>query len=352
MMDINQLLELTTQRKASDLHLVPGFPPMVRVFGELIPVQGEIELTGASIVQLLSPIVSPAQKQVFDRTMELDFSFALAGKSRFRINIYREKGEIAAALRMIPNEIPELESLGLPGVMPKLLELRQGLILVTGPTGQGKSTTLAACINRLNLTKSHHIITIEDPIEYVYPKGKSIVSQREMFTDTHSWPAALRATLREDPDIVLVGEMRDFETIAAAITIAETGHLVFATLHTNSAGQTIDRVIDVFPEQQQPQVRLQLASVLEAVISQRLISTINPGRALAVEMLLRTPAVATVIREGKTHLIDNIIQTSAELGMISLETSLAKLVTSGSITLETAQEYALRPELLAKLVSK
>lgn len=351
-MTFDQLLELTIIRKASDLHLLVGYPPMLRVYGELIPVQGAEVLTDSEIIQLITPILTPSQKQIFDRTFELDVSFAYQVKSRFRINIYRQRGALAVALRSIPMDIPEIEALGLPTVVAKLLDLKQGLILVTGPTGQGKSTTLAACINRINKLRPYHIITVEDPIEYIYPKGRAIVSQREMYSDTHSWPAALRASLREDPDVVLVGEMRDYETIAAAMTIAETGHLVFATLHTNSAAQTIDRVIDVFPEQQQPQIRLQLASSLEAVISQRLISSINPGRVLAVELLLKTPAVANVIREGKSYLVDNIIQTSGELGMISLESSLAKLVTNGSITMETAQDYALRPEQLSKLLTK
>ncbi len=349
-MTIDQLLELTVTRNASDLHLVAGFPPMIRIFGDLIPIQGESLLSNQDIFNLLASLLNVTQKQIYERTFEVDFSFTFRDASRFRVNVYRQQGQVAAALRMIPVKIPDIESLGLPQNVIKLLNLKQGLILVTGPTGQGKSTTLAAAINRLNQTKSHHIITIEDPIEYVYPKAKSIISQREMYTDTHSWTAALRAALREDPDVVLVGEMRDYETIAAAMTIAETGHLVFATLHTNSAAQTIDRVIDVFPEQQQPQIKLQLAATLEAIISQRLISTIIPGRTLAVEMLMKTPAVATTIREGKTHLIDNIIQTSSELGMVSLESSLAKLVVAGTITLETAQAYALRPELLAKLI--
>lgn len=351
-MTFDQLLDLTLSRQASDLHLLVGYPPMIRVYGELIPVQGAEVLTAADIVQMVTPILTANQKQIFDRTLELDLSFAFQAKSRFRINIYREKGTIAVALRSIPIQIPQIEQLGLPSVVPKLLDLKQGLILVTGPTGQGKSTTLAACINKINLTKPYHIITVEDPIEYVYPKGKAIISQREMYSDTHSWPAALRATLREDPDVVLVGELRDYETISAAMTIAETGHLVFATLHTNSASQTIDRIIDVFPEQQQPQIRIQLASSLEAVISQRLISSINPGRAMAVELLLKTPAVANVIREGKSYLVDNIIQTSAELGMVSLESSLVKLVSNGSITQENAQNYAIRPELLSKMMAK
>lgn len=351
-MTLAQLLEVTVSRKASDLHLLTGFPPMVRIYGELVPVDGTQTLTAEDIPQLLSPVMSEQHRHLFERTFEVDFSFPFENKARFRANVYRQQGQVSAALRMIPLQIPELESLGLPAVTHKLIDLKQGLVLVTGPTGQGKSTTLAAFINKINTTQSKHIISIEDPIEYVYPHAKSLVSQREMYADTRSWSAALRAALREDPDVVLVGEMRDYETIAAAITIAETGHLVFGTLHTNSAAQTLDRILDVFPEQQQPQVKLQLAATLEAIISQRLVPTITPGRTLAVELLLKNAAVSTIIREGKTHLIDNVIQTSAELGMVSLESSLAKLVNTGIITFEMAQNYALRPDLLAKLTNR
>ncbi len=351
-MNINQLLELTITRKASDLHLLVGFEPMLRVNGDLIPVGGTAVLTPSELASLLIPLLTPTQKNILETELELDFSFAYQGQARFRVNIYRQQGQISAALRMIPFVIPELQTLGLPDMVKKFLGLKQGLILVTGPTGQGKSTSIASMINAINQTKPAHIITIEDPIEYVYPKAKALVSQREMYLDTRTWQAALKSALREDPDVVLVGEMRDYETIAATMTIAETGHLVFATLHTNSAAQTIDRIIDVFPEQQQPQIRLQLASTLEAIISQRLVASINPGRVLATELLVKTPAVATVIREAKTHLIDNIIQTSAELGMVSLETSLARLVNMGSIDFETAQNHSIRPDLLSKLVGK
>lgn len=348
-MSIQQLLELAIERKASDIHLLIGSPPMLRVWGELVPVTGAPILVEADIQGLMLPILTPVQKQVFEASSELDFGFTFPGKARFRVNVYKQQGTIAAALRHLALTIPTLESLGLPPVVAKLVTLRQGLILVTGPTGQGKSTTLAALINEINLSRSTHILTIEDPIEYIYPRAKSIVSQREMFLDTRTWPNALRAALREDPDVVLVGEMRDYETIAATITVAETGHLVFATLHTNSASQSIDRIIDVFPQNQQPQVRLQMAEILEAVISQRLIPTIVPGRTLAAEILLKTPALGSMIREGKSFMVDNLIQTSAELGMVSLESSLAALVRAGKISFEVAQAYALRPELFAKL---
>lgn len=349
-MNINQLLELTVQRNASDLHLLVGFPPTLRIYGDLIPIPGTSPLSSQEVESLILPIVNPIQKQLFLQQFELDFSYALPQRARFRVNFYRQLGQVSASFRMIPLTIPRLEDLGLPPAANKFITLRQGFVLVTGPTGHGKSTTLAALINQINLTRPVHIITIEDPVEYVYPKGKAMMSQREMYVDTQSWEKALRAALREDPDVVLVGEMRDYQTIAAALTVAETGHLVLATLHTNSAAQSVDRVVDVFPDNQQPQIRIQLAATLEAIISQRLVPTIAPGRALAVELLLRTPALSSMVREGRTHLIDNLIQTSAELGMVSLEASLASLVRAGKVLSETALNFALRPDFLAKLI--
>lgn len=349
-MNIHQLLDLAVGKKASDLHLVVGYPPSLRINGELFPIIGATVLTDSDMTNLVSPLVSASQKKVFDENLELDVGLTYEDKARFRINLFKEQGHLAAALRLIPLKIPEMAGLGLPETMEKIVTLRQGFILVTGPTGQGKSTTIASMINKINLTRSAHILTIEDPVEYIYPKGKAIVSQRELLLDTKTWPNALRATLREDPDVVVVGEMRDFETIAAAITIAETGHLVFATLHTNSAAQSIDRIIDVFPQNQQPQIRLQLSAVLEAILSQRLIPTIVSGRALACELLLRNTALSSLIRDSKTHMIDNLIQTSGETGMVSMETSLMKLIKEGKISLETAQAYSLRPNVLAKLL--
>ncbi|MBI2017847.1 type IV pilus twitching motility protein PilT [Candidatus Daviesbacteria bacterium] len=350
MMNIQQLLDLTISRNASDLHLSVGFPPLLRIHGELIPVAGESEVTLEGISSLIFPMLNQVQKNIFDQSYELDFSFEFEGKGRFRVNIYKQKNYPAASLRLIPLSIPPLEASGLPQNLFKIAELKQGLILVTGPTGHGKSTTLASFINKINQTRAVHIITIEDPIEYVYPKAKSLIDQREMYRDTKSWNNALRAALREDPDVVLVGEMRDFETIASAMTIAETGHLVFATLHTNSTAQSIDRIVDVFPDIQQAQIKLQLAATLEAIISIRLIPTIEPGRTLTSEVLLATPAVRNIIREGKSHLIDNIIETSAEYGMQILEKSLADLVKNGKITSDVALSYALRPEFLNKLL--
>lgn len=349
-MTIQQLLELTITRDASDLHLVVGFPPLLRIYGELIPIPGEVIITATHIEELTAPLLNEAQKKLFNETKELDFSFEFHQSGRFRVNLYQQKGSTAASLRLIPLNIRGLDELSLPKIISRVTELKQGFILVTGPTGHGKSTTIAALINMINQTKSAHIITIEDPIEYTYPPGKSLISQREILTDTNSWSASLKSVLREDPDVVLIGEMRDLETISSAMTIAETGHLVFATLHTNSAAQTIDRVVDIFPDNQQPQIKLQMAATLEAVISQRLVPTINPGRTPAVELLFSTPALRNVIRESKTYLIDNLIQTSAELGMISLEGSLAALVGEGKIAKEVALKYALRPELLSKLI--
>lgn len=349
-MNIQQLLELTVNRNASDLHLTVGYPPTLRIHGELIPVAGDPPLISRDVDNLITPLLSDIQKNIFGQNFELDFSFDYQGKARFRVNLYRQKGSPSAALRLIPFTIPNIETLGLPIVVTKLTDLKQGFILVTGPTGHGKSTALASFINKINQTRAAHVLTIEDPIEYVYPKAKSLIEQREMFNDTKSWGNSLRAALREDPDVVLVGEMRDLETISSAMTIAETGHLVFATLHTNSAAQSVDRVIDVFPEIQQPQIRLQLASTLEAIISLRLIPTIQPGRTLASEVLFATPAIRNIIREGKSHLIDNMIETSAEYGMQILERSLSDLVKSGKISQETALGYALRPELLNKFL--
>ena len=349
-MNINQLLDLTIQKNSSDLHLVVGFAPELRVHGELLTIPGTETITPTELDSLLAPLLNPLQKEIFTKDFELDFSFDFENKARFRVNLYRQKGKVAAAMRLIPLQIRSLEELGVPTIISNITDLRQGFILVAGPTGHGKSTLLAALIQKINTERASHIVTIEDPIEYVYPPGKSLISQRELYYDTKSWNNALRSVLREDPDVVLVGEMRDLETIASAMTIAETGHLVFATLHTNSAAQSIDRIIDVFPQNQQPQIRLQLASTLEAIISLRLVPTINPGRVMATEILFATPASRNVIREAKTYLLDNLIQTSAEMGMISMETSLAALVKSGKISQDIAARFALRPEMLMKLL--
>ncbi len=349
-MTIQQLLDITISRNASDLHLLVGHPPALRLFGDLVAIQGMPVLTEQDVEALLIPILTSDQKDVLVKDWELDFGLEFEKKARFRVNLYRQSRSLAAAFRLIPKDIKTLEEIGLPKNLSRLTEIKQGLVLVTGPTGQGKTTTLAGFINQINLSRAAHIITIEDPIEFVYPAGKSLISQRELNLDTRSWGNALRAALREDPDVVLIGEIRDLDTMSAAMTIAETGHLVFATLHTNSASQTIDRMIDIFPTNQQSQVRSQLAAVIEAVISQRLVPTINPGRVLAAEILFSTPALSSLIRDQKTYLIDNLIQTSAEQGMKNMESSLAGLVHEGKISIEIAWQYAPRPELLNKLL--
>jgi len=342
MKTIQELLQYVVDNKASDLHVVVGAPPTVRLDGALVPVAGEAAVTPLSAGQLISGVLSAEQKEVLTVNRELDFSFTLAEKARFRVNAYQQKGSMAAAFRLVPAVIPGIEELGLPKICHQFAALKQGFILVTGPTGHGKSTTLAAMLEEINKTRPVHIVTIEDPVEYVYASTKALVSQREIRQDTHSWEIALRSVLREDPDVVLIGEMRDFETIAAALTIAETGHLVFATLHTNSAAQTVDRIVDVFPESQQAQARLQLSANLEAVLSQRLVPKTTGGRVVAYEIMLGSGAVKTAVREGRTHTLDNIITTSAEIGMVSLESNLEALVKAGTVTLEVAQAYGLR----------
>lgn len=349
-MEIKDLLQLTVERNASDLHLLTGIPPTLRIEGALNPVPGEVALKPEQIENFLKDILSSEQFEKLVVNKELDFSLPYSQKARFRANAYTQKGSLAVALRTIPLEILDIDDLGLPKILHSFTSLRQGFVLVTGPTGHGKSTTLAAMLNEINQKRAEHILTIEDPIEFIFQPKKSIISQREMGFDTHSWAVALRSALREDPDVVLVGEMRDHETIQSALTVAETGHLVFATLHTNSAAQTIDRIVDVFPEEQQSQVRLQLSNVIEAVFSMRLIPGVKGRRVPAYEIMLGTSAIKTSIREGKTHQIDNILQTSTEVGMNTLEMSLATLVKQGLIDIDTAQAFSLRPEELRRLV--
>jgi twitching motility protein PilT len=349
-MEIKQLLQTVVDAKASDLHLIAGSPAMLRVDGKLLPVSTLGILTPDTISEILKQVLTSEQIERLTVNKELDFSLAFSDKGRFRVNAYTQKNSLAAAFRLIPLTIPAIEALGLPPILHSFTNLRQGLVLVTGPTGHGKSTTLASMIEEINQTRDTHIVTIEDPVEFMFKPAKSIISQREMRSDTHSWEIALRSALREDPDVVFIGEMRDYETIAAALTVAETGHLVFATLHTNSAAQSIDRIVDVFPEEQQQQIRLQLSNVVEAVFSQRLIHGVSKGRVVAYEVMLGTTAIKTSIREGKTHQIESILETSQEAGMSTLEKSLATLVRNGEITLETAQSWSLRPEELTRLV--
>ncbi|HUW24063.1 MAG TPA: type IV pilus twitching motility protein PilT [Patescibacteria group bacterium] len=352
MADIQNLLQLTIDKGASDLHLQVGMPPCLRIHGELSLVSGENLLTKEEVETLLFSLLQEEQKELLANNKEIDFSFELAGKGRFRVNVYHQKGTLAGALRFVPLEIKGIDELGLPKICYEFSKLKQGFVLVTGPTGHGKSTTLAAIIKEILSQRSCNVITIEDPVEFVFTSRRSLISQRELGLDTHSWTAALRSTLREDPDVVLIGEMRDYDTIAAALTIAETGHLVFSTLHTNSASQTIDRIIDAFPEDSKSQVRMQLATALEAVLSQRLVPRVSSGRVLAYEIMVASPAVRTAIREGKTHMLDNIMQTSGSLGMSTLETSLVQLIQGGKISLDTARLFALRPEEVSRLMKQ
>ncbi len=347
---IEILLEEVIKRKASDLHLQVGLPPMLRVDGGLVPVTAADTLTEETVESLVFAILDEDQKQILLKDKEFDFSFAFGDLGRFRVNAFHERGNLAAALRLIPNEVVTIEQLGLPSVMTKFTEYPRGLVLVTGPTGSGKSTTLAALVHKINAERSCHIITIEDPIEFTHKSIKSVVVQREVHYDTFSFSAALRSSLRQDPDVVLIGEMRDLETIAAAITIAETGHLVFATLHTNSAAQSIDRMIDVFPPHQQPQIRSQLSNILMAICSQRLIPSIGGGRVAAAEILIGTPAVRNIIREGKSHQLDAVIQTGAEFGMQSMDKTLVNLIHAGTISYEEARNYAVDIDELDRLM--
>jgi len=344
MLNITEMMQQVIDQDASDLHLIAGHPPTLRIHGLLTPISGQEVLLAQDMEALISPIFSPEQKELFSVNKEVDFSYQFQNLGRFRVNVYQQRGITSAALRLIPAKIKTIEEFGLPSVCHSFANLRQGLVLVTGPTGHGKSSTIAAIINEINCNRSEHILTIEDPIEFMYEPIKSLISQREIHADTHSWDVALRSALREDPDVVLVGEMRDFETIAAALTVAETGHLVFATLHTNSASQTIDRIIDVFPATQQAQVRSQLAMVLAGVFSQRLIPSLRGGRAVAAEVLIATPAVRNLIREAKAFQLDNVIQTSSEFGMMTLNTSLGELLKQGLISEDKAIEYGYKPD--------
>ncbi|HSW99818.1 MAG TPA: type IV pilus twitching motility protein PilT [Patescibacteria group bacterium] len=347
---IEVLLEEVVKKKASDLHLQVGLPPMIRVDGTLMPISSADILSDEAVETLIFAILDEDQKQILLKDKEFDFSFAFGDLGRFRVNAFHERGNLAAALRLIPNEILTLEQLGLPAIVNKFADYPRGLVLVTGPTGSGKSTTLAAMIHKINMERAEHIITIEDPIEYTHRSKKSVVVQREVHYDTYSFSAALRSALREDPDVVLIGEMRDLETIASAITIAETGHLVLATLHTNSAAQSIDRMIDVFPPHQQPQIRSQLSNILMSITSQRLIPTIGGGRVAAAEILIATPAVRNIIREGKTHQLEAVIQTGAEFGMQSMDKTLVGLVHNGSISYDDARMVAVDTDELDRLM--
>lgn len=347
---IEDLLEEVIKKDSSDLHLTVGVPPMLRIDGALKPVENVRSLVEQDVKDLTYSILDDVQKDILERDKEVDFSFTFGDVARFRANAYHQKGNIGLALRLIPVEIRSLTQLGMPKIAESFTEYPRGLVLVTGPTGSGKSTTLAAMVDKINKERSCHIITIEDPIEYTHNHQKSIIEQREVHYDTRSFAAALRSALREDPDVVLIGEMRDLETIAAAITIAETGHLVFATLHTNNAAQSIDRMIDVFPPHQQQQIRVQLSNILQGIVSQRLIPSIGGGRVAAAEILVVTSAVRNIIREQKTHQIEAVIQTGASEGMQSMDKTLASLIKTGRITLDEAKGYAIDVKELERLL--
>jgi twitching motility protein PilT len=347
---LEELITMATGQKASDIHFAMGYPVMFRVDGALKPITKILSKEQAE--GFVGVLLSDAQKVIYEKDKEIDLSFTSQAGARLRVNLFTERENPAGALRLISSKIRTIKELGLPEVLFKIIEEPYGLVLVVGPTGSGKSTTLAGMINYINTTRQEHILTIEDPIEYVYPRSMSLVNQRELNADTPSWQRALKSALREDPNVVLVGEMRDLDTIESTITVAETGHLTFATLHTNSAAQSIDRMIDVFPEGAKGQIRAQLANVLVAVVSQRLIPVQSGGRRAALEIMLGSVAVRNAIREGKTYQIDNIIQTSGDIGMITLEKSLAQMVKDGLITKDQALNNTSKPEELESLLSK
>ncbi len=347
---VQKILAVAASTGSSDVHLLSNSFPILRTMGKLGPYTEAGQTNADMVMAMISSLMTPTQKELFLNNLELDFSVSIPGKYRFRANAYFQKRTPGLSLRFIPEKIPSIDELGLPSICHSFAKLKQGFILVTGPTGSGKSTTLAAIIDEINASRQEHIVTIEDPIEFVHENKKSIVSQRELGGDTISWSNALKSVLRQDPNIVYIGEMRDPETMQAAMTVAETGHLVLATLHTNSAAQSIDRIVDSFPEEQQAQMVLQLSMVLEAVLSQRLIPDLAGKRVVATEIMVVTPAVRNNIREGKTFQIDNVIQTSGNLGMRLIENSLADLVNKNIVDRTTALEYAIRPSLLDKLL--
>lgn len=347
---IESLLEECIRRNASDLHLQYGLPPILRVDGVLTPIAGTSSLNEDIIHNLVFATLDEEQQKILIKDKEFDYSFAFGDIARFRVNAFHERGKLAAAFRLIPNKIRNINDLGMPAIVETFAEFPRGLVLVTGPTGSGKSTTLAALIDKINREKSTHIITIEDPIEFTHKSQRSVIAQREVHYDTFSFAVALRSVLREDPDVVLIGEMRDLETIQAAITIAETGHLVFATLHTNSAAQSIDRMVDVFPSHQQPQVRTQLSNMLMAICAQRLVPAVGGGRVVAAEIMIANSAIRSLIRDGKTHQIDNAIQTGADQGMQTMDRTLVKLIQTGVISYDAAREYAVDINELNRLM--
>jgi twitching motility protein PilT len=339
----DHLLEELWHSKGTDLLLSPGLPPMVRVDGDLGPLEGYGPVDADATLDLLEQMATPAQARAFEAGDELDFSFTWRKQARLRGNAFRTTGEVAIALRLIPHDIPTFDDLGLPPVFERFAGLRQGLVLVTGPTGAGKSTTLASVIDRINAERACHIITVENPIEYVYSSRRAVVHQREVGDDTASFPTALRSALREDPDVLLVGEMRDLESISFALTLAETGHLVFATLHTNDTAQALDRIVDVFPSDRQAQIRVQLANALTGIVYQRLVPRAGGGLVAAYEVLVANSAVRNLVKEGKTNQLRNVVSTHSHEGMQTLEKSLSELVLDGTVDVEQARLVSLYP---------
>lgn len=348
--ELKELLNITLKQQASDLHISAYHPPVLRIAGKLIPLVKIGKLTPVDAQGLAFALMNDEQKQRILSVKEIDFSYSFENKARFRVNIFFQRGTISCALRLIPARIPTLEELNLPSILRRFIQPTQGFVLVTGPSGQGKSTTLAALLDEINHTRAEHIITIEDPIEYIFEDDKSVIKQREVYQDTLSFSRALRSTFRQDPDVIMVGEMRDPETISIALSAAETGHLVFSTLHTNSAAQTIHRIVDSFPAEQQAQVRAQLSGCLLGIVAQRLVPRLKGGLIPACEILIMTPAVANLIRENKIHELPLVIETSSELGMISLNRYLSNLIKTKEISLETALNYSTDPLELKSLV--
>jgi twitching motility protein PilT len=351
-MDLNDILNEVLERGASDLHLTTGIPPTIRLHGELKHLE-YASLSPVDTQNLVYSILTQEQRERLERNWEFDFSYSLPGKARFRVNIYYQRNSLGAAFRVIPVKIKTIEELGLPTQLENLAKKRRGFVLVTGPTGSGKSTTLATIIDIVNETQSAHIMTIEDPIEFLHTHKKSVVNQREVNSDTKSFSTALKYVLRQDPDVILVGEMRDMETISAALTAAETGHLVFSTLHTQDAPQTIDRIVDVFPPHQQQQIRVQLAGTIQGIVAQQLLATRDGlGLTAAVELMIATPGIRNMIREAKTHQIYSAIQTGQKHGMQTMDQSLAELYRRGAISLETAMSRAIDVSDLQQLLQK
>ncbi len=347
---LDELLELVVEHNASDLHVTANLPPVLRIDGELKKTRYE-SITEDVAQRMIYDILTDDQIQRFETDLELDCAYSFQNVARFRVNIYRDRGTVAGAFRLIPRRIPTIEELSLPPVITELSRRVRGLVLVTGPTGSGKSTTLASMIHQINQERAEHIITIEDPIEYLHDHNKSVINQRELGHDTHSFNNALRAALREDPDVLLVGEMRDLETIQLAVTCAETGHLVMATLHTNSAAESVDRMIDVFPPEQQEQIRIQLSNNLVAILSQQLLPRAGqPGRIAAIEVMIANSAIRNLIREAKSHQITSMIQTAGEIGMQTMDQALRDLYQQSLITYEDAMRRAQNPIELEKLI--